>query len=105
LASSGWTLLALTVLPAGSALRPAAVFGVVLACPGAAIVRHWPGSDRLERLVVAVATSVALAILLAEGLILIGAWSVTIALVILAGVTSVGALLPVAAAGAVRKLP
>jgi hypothetical protein len=105
LASSGWVLLALTALPSGSALRHAAAFGFILACPGAAIVRQWPGRDRLERVVVAVAISVALAILTAEGLLLVRAWSATVALVILAGVTSVCALAPVTAAGGRRDVP
>ena len=49
LAASGWFVLGLTALPIGGGLRTVAAFLFLLACPGAAVVRHWPSEDGLER--------------------------------------------------------
>jgi uncharacterized membrane protein len=94
LAASGWVALALTALPLGSVVRAVAAFLFLLSCPGAALVRHWPVRDRLERAVLAVAVSMASAMLVAEALMVGRAWSAELALVGLAAVTSIAALLP-----------
>lgn len=94
LAGSGWLTLAGQALPVGTPLRAAMAFGFLLSCPGAALMRHWPGQDRLEQLVVAVAASVALTILVSESLLVAGAWSVTVAVIVLSGLTSAAALAP-----------
>ena len=99
LAASGWFVLGLTALPVGGGLRTVAAFLFLLACPGAAVVRHWPSDDGLERSVLAVAVSMALTMVVAETLIVTHTWSVRVALAILAVFTAVGALLPVSPRG------
>ena len=94
LAASGWFVLGLTALPIGGGLRTVAAFLFLLACPGAAVVRHWPSEDGLERAVLAVGVSMALTMVVAETLIVTQAWSVPVALATLAVFTTVGALLP-----------
>jgi uncharacterized membrane protein len=95
LAASGWFVLGLTPLPIGGGLRTVAAFIFLLACPGAAVVRHWPSEDGLERCVLAVGVSMALTMVVAETLIVTHAWSAPVALATLAVFTTVGALLPV----------
>jgi hypothetical protein len=82
------------MLPAGSVLRVTVSLVFLFLCPGAALVRHWPEANWLPRSVLAVAVSTALALLMAEGLIVVGAWSARFALVGLAGVTTGAAMLP-----------
>jgi uncharacterized membrane protein len=94
LASSGWVVLAATALPSGSIVRAACALVFVLSCPGAALVRFWPDPDVLERTVLAVALSTAIAMLVAEGLVVMGAWSSWLAIVLLATITTAAALLP-----------
>jgi hypothetical protein len=94
LALSGWVALALTFLPGGSVPRAAGAFAFLLFCPGAALVRHWPDKDRLARSVLAVAISMALAVLVSQGLTLAGTTSARLALVVLSIVTSIAAILP-----------
>ena len=95
LAASGWLLLlACVVLPSQTPLRVAGAFVFMLFCPGAAVTRHWPSPDRLERLVVILAVSVSLAVLGAEGVVLAVARSQSLALAVLAAITSLAALAP-----------
>jgi uncharacterized membrane protein len=94
LALSGWVALALTFLPGGSVPRAAGAFAFLLFCPGAALVRWWPDKDLLSRSVIAVAMSMALTVLVAEGLTLGGTTSGRLALVVLAGLTSIAAIVP-----------
>jgi uncharacterized membrane protein len=94
LAASGWVALALTALPSVAPLRESVGFAFVLICPGAALVRHWPGQDRLERAVLAVGLSLSSVMLVAEVLVMSHAWSAPAALAGLAAVTSAGALAP-----------
>jgi hypothetical protein len=103
LAASGWVVLGLTALPSGTPVRQVAGFAFLLTCPGAALVRHWPGMDGLERLVLAVALSLSAAMLIAETLILAHAWSTPLALGGLAALTSAAALLPGAERRGVRR--
>jgi uncharacterized membrane protein len=95
LAASGWFVLGLTTLPIGGGLRAVAAFIFLLACPGAAVVRHWPSEDGLERFVLAVGVSMALTMVVAETLIVTHTWSAPVGLAILAGFTTAGALVPV----------
>jgi hypothetical protein len=94
LALSGWVALALTFLPGGSIVRVAGAFGFVLFCPGAALIRWWPDKDLLSRFVIAVASSMALAVLVSQGLTLAGTTSARLALVVLAALTSIAAIVP-----------
>jgi uncharacterized membrane protein len=89
---SGWLAVAASLLPAGFIVRLVAVWAFVLVCPGAAFLRYWPVRDRLERLVLGVALSSAVALLVAEGLVIVKAWIPWLALCILASLTSVSAL-------------
>ena len=94
LAASGWVALMAGLLAPSSVVRPVAVFGFVLFCPGGALLRTWPGKDVLERLTLIVALSTAVALLVAETLIIIHAWTPWGALTILAAVTTVAAMIP-----------
>lgn len=94
LAISGWGVMAVSALPAGSPLRAAGAWLFLLSCPGAAVTRHWPGKDRLERWVLAVGVSMALTMVVAETSIVTHTWSPPLALAALALITTVGALLP-----------
>jgi uncharacterized membrane protein len=97
LAISGWLVVVLVALRVGSPVRAPVAFLFVLSCPGAAVVRNWPGEDGLERLVLAVGVSMALAMIVAETLIETHTWSALLALSALALITTVGSLLPSAA--------
>jgi hypothetical protein len=99
LAASGWIVLALTALPLGSPERMAAASLFLLWCPGAALVRHWPGSDGMERTVLATAVSMSADMLVAEALIVAHFWSATLALAALSTITTVAALVPAAPRG------
>ena len=99
LAASGWFVLGLTALPISGGLRTVAAFLFLLVCPGAAVVRHWPSEDGLERAVLAVGVSMALTMVAAETLIVTHTWSAPAALATLAVFTTVGALLPVSPRG------
>jgi hypothetical protein len=94
LAVSGWLVLLLTTLPFPTDLRATLAAVFLLACPGAAVVRHWPSEDWLERSVLAVGISMALTMVVAEALIVTHTWSVPVGLATLAVITTVGALLP-----------
>ncbi len=95
LAASGWVLLlACVLLSPRTPMRVAGAFVFVLFCPGAAVARHWPSPDRLERLVVILVVSVSLTVLVAEGVVLAGAQSQSLALAVLAAITSLAALAP-----------
>jgi hypothetical protein len=96
-------VLGLTALPAGTLVRQVAGFAFLLTCPGAALVRHWPGVDGLERSALAVALSLSAAMLIAETLILAHAWSAPLAVAGLAALTSAGALVPGAARRGVSR--
>src|ERR1700680_3470005 len=77
---SGWTALAATRLPSGSVIRVLPVTLFILLGPGTAFVRRWLIADLLEKAVIAVALSTAVATLTSEALVLGGMWSPTLAL-------------------------
>lgn len=56
-------------------LRPGAVFAFLLLCPGAALVGLLNWGSVLTYWVLSVATSLALAVLMAEGAVLTGTWA------------------------------
>ncbi len=97
LAISGWFVVALVALRVGPVLRAPLAFLFVLSCPGAAVVRNWPGEDGLERSVLVLGVSMALAMIVAETLIETHTWSALVALSVLALITTIGALVPSAA--------
>jgi uncharacterized membrane protein len=85
LAASGWVALVATLLPSGSIVRSTGVAVFLLCCPGAALVRRfWPGTDRLERAVMAVALSVSVSVLVTELQTFAGGWQPRGSIVLLA---------------------
>ena len=93
LAVSGWaTMLGVLLLPPGSVLRVALVFGFVLTCPGLAVCLLLPVREAVERWVLAVALSISLAILLNTGLTVVSDGSVPLRLGALALITTVAVL-------------
>ncbi|MGH3319526.1 MAG: hypothetical protein ACRDN9_04985 [Streptosporangiaceae bacterium] len=90
LASSALAL-AVDLAAAPTPLRMAAVFWFVGVCPGMALVRLLGLTDPVARLTLAVATSLSIAALAAEGMALAHLWSSTGLLAGLAGL-SVAAL-------------
>ncbi|PYC84037.1 hypothetical protein C7C46_08135 [Streptomyces tateyamensis] len=108
LALSGWVALAATLLPAGSPVRVAVTAAFVLLGPGAAAVRPGPPGPQptaepgvarlslpaLERLVLAVAASLAAAVVVAVAFYLNHAFTVPRVLAVLAALTTVLALWP-----------
>lgn len=85
LGASGWLALAATLLPAGSPVRSLAVAAFLVCGPGAALVRRfWPGRDKLERAVVAVALSISVSVLVTELQTFAGFWQPRGSLAILA---------------------
>ena len=104
LACSGWlTLAVVELLPAASAPRVAAVFGFVLAAPGAAVVslirdqgaRRGRPLDPLTSAVLTVALSLALGALITEAFLLTDSFSPAGTIAVLASLTSVFSLYPV----------
>lgn len=83
--------LAAAVVVAGDApawLRGPVVIGFVLVCPGGALVALLRLGDRVAELSLAVAVSLALAILVPAATLYAGAWSPTLALAILIALTA-----------------
>lgn len=94
LMTSGWITLAL-VLGAPEPLRAASVFLFTFSCPGLAIVRLARLTNRLERNIVAVGTSLSLAAIVTELLSLAHAFSDISGIVVLSSLTTATALLNV----------
>ena len=95
LALSGWAAVAVVALGAPVALRVVVVFGFVMLGPGLSVVSLLDRGSLLERLLVSIALSVALAALVAEAMAISGAWSPTLALAGLAALCTVGVSLGV----------
>ena len=86
---SGWVALAATLLPAGSLIRSIAVAFFLVGGPGMALVgRFWPGRDRLERAVMAIALSISVSVLVTELQTFAGWWQPRGSLAILAVITT-----------------
>lgn len=87
----------------GWPIQPAAAFWFLLVCPGMAYVRLIRVATPFVELALAVALSLALDTLVAEGFVLAGRWSAGWALATLIGLSAVGAALQVARARAGRE--
>jgi uncharacterized membrane protein len=96
LAASGWIVLGLVVVQAPTAARVIAVFGFVLICPGAALIRLLPLRDLLERAVLGLAIGLSLATLTGEAAALGQPVQARLVLVVLASVCTAAALAEVA---------
>jgi uncharacterized membrane protein len=92
LAVSGWIVLGLVIAHAPTAARIIAVFGFILVCPGAALVRLIPLRDLLERAVLSVATGLSLATLTGEAAALGRPTQARLVLIVLASVCTAAAL-------------
>jgi hypothetical protein len=73
-------------------LRTVAVVSFLLVGPGLAFVARWPVPDATSRLVVALGLSVALDVMAALTLLVLGRWDATYLLVLLAAVAGLAAL-------------
>lgn len=89
LLSIGVAVLALVVMRAPAALRAAPVIAYVSTVPGLACVRLVHLSDRLAELAVGVGLSLALAVVVAHGMISLKVWSPTLGIAILVLIASV----------------
>lgn len=95
---AGWVALGVQWLPAGSPVRPVALFAFVLVAPGASIVLLLPLVDRLERFMVSLGLSASLGIIVSEAFALLHAASAKSTVAVLAGLTTV-----MVAAGGLRR--
>ncbi|HUZ21202.1 MAG TPA: hypothetical protein VMU75_11595 [Acidimicrobiales bacterium] len=89
LALSGWVAVAIVALQAPVPLRTIAVFGFSASGPGLALTAFLVRRDRLERFVLTLALSLAVATLVSEALALAHAFSALTTLVTLAALTTV----------------
>lgn len=89
---AGPGVLALVVWDGPSALRAVSVLAYLAVVPGLACVRLIRMSDGLSRFVIGVALSLALGILVAQGMIHLHRWSPLLGLSTLTGIASLAAL-------------
>jgi uncharacterized membrane protein len=73
-------------------LRPAIVFWFLLVCPGMAVMQLLRFKDGVMELTLAIALSISLDAIIAEGMVLTKRWSPEWGFVLLAGLSMVGAL-------------
>jgi len=92
LAVSGWIVLGIVVAQAPTPARTIAVFGFVLICPGAVLIRLLRLRDPLERVVLGLAIGLSLATLISEVSALGHPVRAQLVLVVLASVCTVAAL-------------
>lgn len=92
LAVSGWIVLGIVVAQAPTPARTIAVFGFVLICPGAVLIRLLRLRDPLERVVLGLAIGLSLATLISEVAALGHPVRAQLVLVVLASVCTVAAL-------------
>jgi uncharacterized membrane protein len=92
LAASGWIVLGIVTAQAPTPARTIAVFGFVLICPGAAVIRLLRLRDPLERVVLGLAIGLSLATLISEVAALGHPVRAQLVLVVLASVCTVAAL-------------
>ena len=92
LAVSGWIVLGIVMAQAPTPARTIAVFGFVLICPGAALIRLLRLRDPLERVVLGLAIGLSLATLISEVAALGHPVRAQLVLVVLASVCTVAAL-------------
>jgi uncharacterized membrane protein len=92
LAVSGWIVLGIVMAQAPTPARTIAVFGFVLICPGAVLIRLLRLRDPLERVVLGLAIGLSLATLISEVAALGHPVRAQLVLVVLASVCTVAAL-------------
>lgn len=92
LAVSGWIVLGIVTAQAPTPARTIAVFGFVLICPGAVLIRLLRLRDPLERVVLGLAIGLSLATLISEVAALGHPVRAQLVLVVLASVCTVAAL-------------
>jgi len=92
LAASGWIALGIVTAQAPTPARTIAVFGFVLICPGAVLIRLLRLRDPLERVVLGLAIGLSLATLISEVAALGHPVRAQLVLVVLASVCTVAAL-------------
>jgi uncharacterized membrane protein len=96
LAVSGWIVLGIVTAQAPTPARTVAVFGFILICPGAALIRLLPLRDLLERAVLGLAIGLSLAALTGEAAAIGHPAQARLVLVVLASVCTAAALAEVA---------
>jgi uncharacterized membrane protein len=92
LAVSGWIVLGIVTAQAPTPARTIAVFGFILICPGAVVIRLLRLRDPLERVVLGLAIGLSLATLTSEVAALGHPARAQIVLVVLASVCTVAAI-------------
>jgi drug/metabolite transporter (DMT)-like permease len=92
LAVSGWIVLGIVTAQAPTPVRTIAVFGFVLICPGAALIRLLRLRDPLERVVLGLAIGLSLATLISEVAALGHPVRAQLVLVVLASVCTVASV-------------
>jgi hypothetical protein len=96
LAVSGWIAFGIVTAQAPTPARTIAVFGFILICPGAALIRLLRLRDPLERAVLGLAIGLSLAALTSEAAALGHPMRARLILVVLASVCTAAALAEVA---------
>jgi len=96
LAASGWIVLGIVTAQAPTPARTIAVFGFILICPGAVLIRLLRLRDPLERAVLGLAIGLSLAALTSEVAALGHPTRARLVLVVLASVCTAAALAEVA---------
>lgn len=92
LAVSGWIVLGIVAAQAPTPARTIAVFGFILICPGAAVIRLLGLRNPLERVVLGLAIGLSLATLISEVAALGHPMRAELVLAVLASVCTVAAL-------------
>ena len=92
LAGSGWIAFGIVAAQAPTPARTIAVFGFVLICPGAALIRLLHLRDPLERAVLGLAIGLSLAALTSEAAAIGHPMRARLVLVVLASVCTAAAL-------------
>jgi len=96
LAASGWIAFGLVTAQAPTPARTIAVFGFVLICPGAALIRLLRLRESLERVVLGLAIGLSLAVLTSEAAAIGHPMRARLVLIVLASVCTAAALAEVA---------
>jgi uncharacterized membrane protein len=96
LAVSGWIAFGIVAAQAPTPARTIAVFGFVLICPGAVLIRLLRLRDPLERAVLGLAIGLSLAVLTSEAAALGHPMRARLVLIVLASVCTAAALAEVA---------
>jgi hypothetical protein len=90
ISASAFLLVIVTI--SGAAFRPLVAFWFLLICPGMAFVRLLHIEEFVAEFTLAIALSIALNTIVAESMVLAGAWSPNGGLIALAGLSILGAV-------------